>query len=175
MKKIALLFAILPSLAFGQGLASPSVLPKLRITNPNLVDAIKIGSLTNTILIGNDNAGGPWIPAIWMGTPAVTPTYYNHILSYDSANARANVNGPSAGELTLTLNALAKITVTAAGVAIGSGVTLKLDAANVAACSACAAGTRGRICFIAGGAGVADSATICTKDGADAYAERALF
>jgi hypothetical protein len=39
----------------------------------------------------------------------------------------------------------------------------------------CAAATRGQLVYVAGGAGVADTFRICTKDGADAYAYRALY
>jgi hypothetical protein len=39
----------------------------------------------------------------------------------------------------------------------------------------CAAATRGQVVYVAGGAGVADTFRICTKDGADAYAYRALY
>lgn len=40
---------------------------------------------------------------------------------------------------------------------------------------ACASGTRGTLVMVQGGAGVADTFRICTKDAADAYAYRALY
>jgi hypothetical protein len=40
---------------------------------------------------------------------------------------------------------------------------------------ACAVAVRGFVVFVQGGAGVADTLRVCTKDGADAYGWRALF
>jgi hypothetical protein len=39
----------------------------------------------------------------------------------------------------------------------------------------CGESTRGTVVYVAGGAGVADTFRICTKDAANAYAYRALY
>lgn len=54
------------------------------------------------------------------------------------------------------------------GVAVTNGLIL-----NSAAKPACAVGIRGKLWYVAGGAGIADSAEICAKSSADAYAWRA--
>jgi hypothetical protein len=39
----------------------------------------------------------------------------------------------------------------------------------------CTVGTRGQIWFLAGGTGVKDSVSVCTKDAGDSYAWRVIY
>lgn len=52
---------------------------------------------------------------------------------------------------------------------------LQIGIGNTSACDTCAAGIRGQICYVGGGAGVKDSAAICAKDAGNAYAWRTIY
>lgn len=150
-----------PSLALGQGLASPNVLSRLRLTAPS-----------GTILANNNVAGGGLVQIVTAPTSAALYLHsgqkilgFSNDLYYDAVSHGFRVTNGSAQWLTIATGA----------VTLGSGVKLFLDNANASACSACASGTRGRLCFIAGGAGVKDIVTVCAKDVGDAYAERVIY
>jgi hypothetical protein len=58
---------------------------------------------------------------------------------------------------------------------VAGSVTAKSAVWLTEAEAGCAVGTRGRVTYVAGGAGVADTFRMCSKDAADAYAWRSLF
>lgn len=113
----------------------------------------------------------PTIDTAATGTHAAVGT-----LRVDAATI--NAGGATVTEAyTLLINGAPTIGTTNYAFRVGSGVS-KFDGVivlgNVAE-PTCNATNRGTLAMVQGGAGVADTVRICTKDAADAYAYRALF
>lgn len=157
------------STASGGSLTSPKVITGINDTNGNeLIKVTATASAVNEITVANAATGSG---------PTISVT-----------------GGDTDGDLNLAPKGAGSVKMGSAGVAslitlfnaASDAATLSTDTVDIVKAGkavqwttgskpACAAGIRGTVWYVAGGAGVADTFEVCRKDAADAYAWVALF
>jgi hypothetical protein len=118
---------------------------------------------TASAIVQRDASGNFAAGTITANTGIAVGSGYGIFTAPGGANA-TGFNFTSATSITAYVANALKLTVTTNGVQWADGAE-----------PACAAGERFHVVAVAGGAGVADTFRVCSKDAADAYAWRALF